>query len=182
MGFKEVQTLDADVTIRLGGKDKKTGKLNPQSIEGYYLGSRLVDSPKAKSGKASLHFFQTPKGNTAVWGKTDLDRKLSAVEPGTMVRASFDKMINVPTGEMYKYKVELDSSNTIPMDTIANETQSASSGYEEETPTEESYVDDAGGYDEDEAAQNAALLAAEARAAQQAKVQALLKKGAAGRK
>lgn len=113
MSFKEVQTLDADTTISLGGVDRKTGKKRPTQIEGYYLGKREVDSPKSKSGKASLHFLQTSKGNIGVWGKTDLDRKLDAVAPGTMVRATFTGMQGTPNGEMYKFKVEADESNTI---------------------------------------------------------------------
>src|SRR3954468_6708897 len=111
MGFREVQTLDAEVTIALGGRNKKTGKANPTSAEGYFLGSRQVDSKKSKNGKASIHFLQTAEGNLGVWGKTDLDRKLSAVTPGTMVRITQSGMVATPNGDMYKYKVEIDESN-----------------------------------------------------------------------
>lgn len=110
MGFREVVSLDAEVTIGLGGVNKKTGKKNPTSIEGYYLGSRSVEG---KKGESKIHFFQTSKGNVGVWGKTDSNRKLGGVTPGTMTRISFDKMQDTPNGEMYKYKVEVDGENTI---------------------------------------------------------------------
>ena len=110
MAFQEVASLDAEVTISLGGVNRKTGKKNPTSVEGYYLGSRTVEN---KKGESKIHFFQTQKGNIGVWGKTDSDRKLAGIEPGTMTRISFDKMQATPNGEMYKYKVEVDSANTI---------------------------------------------------------------------
>ena len=69
MAFKQIQDLDADVTISMGGFNKKTKKKNPTTAEGYYLGSRKVASPKAKSGFASLHFLQTEDGNLGVWEK-----------------------------------------------------------------------------------------------------------------
>lgn len=116
MGFKEVSSLDADVTIALGGVNKKSGKKNPTSVEGYYLGSRTVESGK---GEAKIHFFQTSKGNVGVWGKTDSNRKLGGVPPGTMTRISFDKMQATPNGEMYKYKVEKDDDNTIDASGLA---------------------------------------------------------------
>lgn len=113
MAFKEVSDLNAETTIALGGKNKQTGKDNPKQIEGYYLGSRQVDSKKSKSGKAYIYIFQTPKGNVGVWGKTDLDNKMKAAAPGCMIRITQNGMANTPNGEMYKYKVEVDDTNTI---------------------------------------------------------------------
>lgn len=114
MGFKEVQSLDADVVTALGGVNTKTNKPNPKTLEGYYLGNRQVESKMSKTGFAKLHFFQTSTGNVGVWGKTDLDRKLAAVALGTMTRATHTGMQPVPGKRpMYKYKVELDESNTI---------------------------------------------------------------------
>ena len=114
MAFKEVQSLDAGTTIALGGINKKTGKANPKSVEGFYLGARTVESKMSRSGECSIHFFQTENGNIGVWGKTDLDRKLKNVVPGTMVRASFTGTQPVPgKQDMYKYRVEIDESNTI---------------------------------------------------------------------
>src|SRR4051812_19473125 len=114
MGFKEVQDLDAEVTTALGGVSKKTGKPNPKQVEGYFIGTRTVESKKAKDGFCKLHIFQTAKGNLGVWGKTDLDRKLANVTPGVMVRATCTGMQAIPgKNDMYKYKVETDDSNTI---------------------------------------------------------------------
>lgn len=113
MAFTEVSSLDTDVTTRLGGVDKKTGKKNPVSAEGYYLGFKKIDSKMNRSGFSYLHILQTPKGNLGVWGKTDMDRKLTTITPGTMVRITFDKIVQVPTGPMYKFKVEADANNTI---------------------------------------------------------------------
>lgn len=113
MAFTQVQDLDAEITIALGGQNRKTGKKNPTQVEGYYLGSRKVESKKARDGFVYLHILQTSEGNLGVWGKTDLDRKLLCVAPGTMVRLTHVGMQATPNGEMYKYKVEQDSENTI---------------------------------------------------------------------
>lgn len=138
MGFKQVSSLDADVTVPLGGTDRKTGKKNPNMVEGYYLGSRQVDSKKSKTGKALIHFFQTSEGNLGVWGKTDLDRKLQGVPTGSMVRASHVGMQNTPNGEMYKYKVEVDGDNTIEVFNTAPPAESEE--YESENEDEEQEV------------------------------------------
>lgn len=171
MGFKTVTDLDAETTVAIGGFNKKTKRDNPTSVEGYYLGKRDVASKKAKSGFCSIYYFQTPKGNVAVWGKTDMDRKMSGVIAGTMTRVSFDKMVPTPNGEMYKYKVEFDPENTIEVtqltegnngggDTEYSDTETTSgSDYEETTDENE------------DAAQAAALAAAE----RKARVQDLLK-------
>lgn len=118
MGFKEVASLDADVTTALGGINKKTGKPNPTRIEGYFLGSRDVESKMSKTGLAKIHFIQTPKGNVGVWGKTDLDRKMKQVAAGVMVRITQDGKVNLPGKQpMYKFRVETDSENSIEVAT-----------------------------------------------------------------
>lgn len=114
MSFKEVQSLDAETAIALGGYNKKNKKDNQTTITGYFLGSKIVDSPKSTSGKSKLHIFQTPNGNVGVWGKTDLDSKLNNAPIGAMVRASFVDVVELKGGNtMYKYKVEVDTSNSI---------------------------------------------------------------------
>ena len=184
MSFKEVTTLDADVTIRLGGVDKKTGKPNPQSAEGYYLGTRKVTSPKSKSGFASLHFLLTPNGNRAIWGKTDMDRKFSSVQPGTMVRISFDKMVPTPNGDMYKYKLEQDATNNIEVDFMHSRSTTAeegTSGVGNECAELDGLTNDPeenNDYEEQEAVQTSALAALE----RKQKVEALLKGNRTNRK
>lgn len=175
--FKEVTDLSPDNTVALGGTNKKTGKKNATSIEGYYLGSRKVDDRKKKSGFSYIHVFQTATGTLGVWGKTDLDRKILGVASGTMTRVSFDRMVPTPNGDMYKYKVAVDSDNTIEVvGSVEAPAQQDESGGEDAP----AYAADEGDYgqaadtedygDEDQA-QAAALAAAE----RKAKVEALLR-------
>lgn len=170
MGFKEVTSLDTDHTTALGGINKKTGKSNPTSAEGYYLGSKKVESKKARSGFAYLHILQTPKGNLGIWGKTDLDRKILSVPPGSMVRVTHTGMLTTPNGDMYKFKVEVDSDNTIEVSASAED---HSVGVSEETwsnddENSDSIEQDSSGDDD----YGQAVLAA---AERKAKVEALLK-------
>lgn len=113
MGFQEIADLDCSTTISLGGKDRKTGRANPTSIEGYFIGTRKVESNKAKDGYSSLHVFQTAEGNVGVWGKTNLNQKLAGVKPGVMTRATFVGMVETRNNPMYKYKVEVDAGNAV---------------------------------------------------------------------
>lgn len=172
MGYTEVASLEADVTVALGGKNRKTGKANPTEIEGYYLGNRKVTDTKKKSGFSYIHFFQTANGNVGVWGKTDLDRKLLTVTPGTMTLATFDRMVPTPNGDMYRYKVAQDKDNTIE---VASSNSDA--GYTEDGNPDGNVG--SGNYDADEAetdedaAQEETLTAA----ARKAQVEALLARG-----
>lgn len=113
MAFKEVVNLDSDVTITLGGINKKTGKANPKQIEGYYLGFREVENTKFNVGTlAKIYYFQTAKGNVAVWGKRGLDSQMPSVPKGAMTRVTHVGMAPTPRGDMHKYKVEVDDTNT----------------------------------------------------------------------
>jgi hypothetical protein len=179
MGFKEVTSLDADTVVSVGGRDKKTGKANPTSVEGYYLGFRTVEN---KKGEGKIHIFQTAKGNLGVWGKTDSDRKLSGIALGTMTRLSFKGMKPTPNGDMYAYVVEVDTDNTIEVADLSagagNETGIETGGYDDGgdedlgEETAEEYTD---GADEDAAQEAALAAAAKVAAERKAKVQALLK-------
>lgn len=178
MAFETVASLDADTTTALGGTDKKTGKKNPTQVEGYYLGFRLVDS---KKGEAKLHVIQTPKGNIGVWGKTNMNSQLLGVKPGTMVRVSFTGMLPTKNGDMYKYKVEVDKTNTVEVANLtageANEALDEGGYSADDTDDGATYGEDTDGdADAEEEAQVQALLQAEKIAAQKAKVQALLNK------
>lgn len=139
MAFKEKVIVECEKTIALGGFNKKLKKDNPIQIEGYFLGSKTVDSPKSKGGKAKLHVLLTAEGNVGVWGKTDLDRKLSSVNPGNMVRLTHDGMVPTKNGEMYRYKVEVDEDNTVAVEAIAP----ASSDYGSNEDYEESSLESA---------------------------------------
>lgn len=147
MAFKELADLDCDSTTALGGVNKKTNKKNPTSAEGYYIGSKQVDSPKSKTGKAWLHIFQTAEGKLGVWGKTDLDRKVLSVSPGTMTRITFTGMQQTKNNPMYKFQVAVDDENTIEVNlaspappTEVEDTgyqASSNDGYEPESDVDE---------------------------------------------
>lgn len=169
MGFQEINGLDAEVTIALGGKNKTTGKLNPTQIEGYYLGKREVTDKKKKSGVSYIYIFQTPKGNVGVWGKTDLDKRMAAAVPGVMLRVTSTGTRPTPNGDMYTFKVEADADNTIEVGGGNSYTGSSFDSVDEESPAFEA-LDEA--TDED-TEQEAALVAA-AKAARIAKTNALL--------
>lgn len=170
MAFKEVASLDAEVTVALGKKDKKTGKPYPKQAEGYYLGSRTVEN---KRGESVLHFLQTPNGNLGIWGTTDLNRKLGRATPGVMVRITSTGTKPTPNGDMYTYKVETDEANIIEVsaaaDSYANDTDDSAT-------TDDSDMDQPDGTNDD-VDQEAALAQAE----RQAKVQAMLNKGKASK-
>lgn len=172
MGFQEIATLDAETTIAIGGMNKKTGKKNPTSVEGYYLGSREVESKKSKTGKAFVYYFQTPKGNVGVWGKADLDRKMESATVGAMLRITHAGMTSTPNGEMYKYKVEIDSTNTIDVG-FTGSRSNASSDYDDAPDLNED--EELDGTDDDDTSYRAPAPALSA-ADRQAKVQALLSK------
>lgn len=174
MAFKAINDLDADTTVSLGGFDKKTRKDNPTKAEGYYLGSREV---KTTFGPSQLHFLQTPKGNLGIWGKTNMDKKLASVTPGTMVRITFTGMSKASPGKnpAYLFKVEADEDNTIEVAAVVPEADESSPGNDDDD--EVSYLEATDGLSDDDsededAAQAAALAAAE----RKAKVQAMLNK------
>lgn len=168
MAFKVLASLDADVSVAIGKTDKKTGKKGPNSAEGYYLGSRKVNT---KKGEATLHFLQTPDGNLGVWGTTDMNRKLSSVQPGVMTRITFSGMKETPKGGMFTYKVEVDNDNTIEVEAAADSASYADEGADE---SEESGDDE--GESEEEPAQASAALAAK-RDAEKKKVEEIMKRG-----
>lgn len=175
MAFEDVTDLSADVTISLGGTNKKTGKANPTKAEGYYLGKREVADKKKKSGISYIYFLQTPKGNLGVWGKTDLDNKMVGIVPGTMVRLTYDRMVETPNGPMYKYKVAQDKDNTI----VVSGAESTSANSNDSTDAFNDEAEEIGDADEDQAPEedeDALQAAALARAEQKRKVDALLNK------
>lgn len=120
MGFTEVADLDCNVTTAIGGVDKKSGKKNPTTITGFFIGSREVPSKKSKTGFAWLHVLQTEKGNVGVWGKTNLDQKMRAVKPGQLCKIDFVGMVETQNNPMYKYKVAVDPAKYIEVATADN--------------------------------------------------------------
>lgn len=189
MGFKEITSLDTDMTIALGGTNKKTGKPNPLQVEGYYIGSKTVESKMSKDGTAKLHILQTSKGNVGVWGKTDLDRKMLQVTPGAMIRVTQNGKLEIPgRNPMYKFKVEVDAGNSIEVSAPTEQQEEVghtepnaefdtpAGGYEDST--EEAYEEEAP-LDEVQPTRPSrpTVAAAAPDAARQAKVKELLAKG-----
>lgn len=133
MGFREIVSAPA---IGLGGVNKKTGKANPTKVEGYFLRSREIPDNKKKTGISLIHDFLTKTGEVAVWGKTDLDRKLQSVMPGTMTRVTFTgKTRPTPNGEMILFTVESDPDNTME---VAPAPEAGEEPAEDDTGTYES--------------------------------------------
>lgn len=181
MAYKEIQSLETDNTVSLGGFNKKAKKDNPKQAEGYYLGSKTVASKMSSTGEAQLHVLQTSNGNLGVWGKTDLDRKMRQVPVGAMIRITQSGTRPSNKGnEMYLFKVEVDTDNTIEVnfsDESSVVTNDDSEGYED---AEENYDEE----DDVELASppparttKPAQAAAAPDAARQAKVRELLAKG-----
>lgn len=168
MGFKKVLVLDAEATTALGGVNKKAGKPNPKQAEGYYLGSKKIPSDSNRSGFAYLHILQTSAGNLGVWGKTDLDRQITCVNPGTMTRITCTGTKKMPKGEMYTYTVEQDEGNTIEVNTLSE----PSNSYEDLAETDIDAADDFAATKTVVADRSVAASAPDA--ARQAKVKALL--------
>jgi len=127
MGFKEVLDLDCDKAYALGGTDKKSRKPNPTKVEGYFIGSKQIPNKFSKDGVGYLHVFQTENGKEGVFGKTDLNRKMKSVAPGTMTRVTFSGTIPTKFGDMAKYKVEQDETNTIEVSLPSNDSTTAES-------------------------------------------------------
>lgn len=170
MGFKEVSSLDAEVVIALGKKDK-AGKPYPKTAEGYFLGSRAVEN---KRGESKIHFLQTSKGNLGLWGTTDLNRKLGQAPVGSMVRVTSTGTRPTPNGDMYVYKVEVDAENTIEVSVASEPADTQEDSYETEENSGGNNYSSNSEEDEDgdeDTSQALALAAAE----RQAKVNALLK-------
>ncbi len=169
MAYEQVADLSADTVVKLGGVSNKTQKPNPTKMEGYYLGSRGVQT---QNGPALIHVFQTPKGNVGIWGTKDVNDKLGSVFPGTMALVEYTGKRQLAGGKsLHTYKVSQDKENCIE---VATNTA---------TPTTEADADEAyaasttNSYDEDDGADDAAQIAALAAAERKAKLEALLKKG-----
>lgn len=147
MGFTEVNSLDADVTVALGKTNKETGRPYPTQAEGYFLGSRTVES---KRGDSKLHFLQSGVAykdlklsvgqNLGIWGTTDLNRKLSQVTPGTMVRITSTGTKPTPNGDMYTYRVETDKTNTIEV-SASTDNAAPAAEYDDGNDEEQSFED-----------------------------------------
>jgi hypothetical protein len=113
MSYKTKIELEADTTVVLGAEGQ------PTSVEGYYLGAKLT--PDKGYGPGILHIFQTTEGNVGVWGKSHLNKLLTAEHRGQMCRPSFVEMSEPKKrGQKpsYRFKLEYDESNTIDISNV----------------------------------------------------------------
>lgn len=167
MAFVKKFDGTTDNTVTLG----KEG--NPKSIEGYFLGSKEVQSDY---GPGKLHIFQTRSGTTGVWGKTRLNTLLTDDLRGQMVRATFTGMVQPSKKGMrpsYGFSVEHDNENTIDVNSV---------NVNVSEPTQDSLEESDEGLFEEEQAQEevtaprpkSPIKAATVDASRQAKIQALL--------
>lgn len=103
MAYEEVTDLYTETTIALGEK----GKVG-ETIEGYYLGYKLVDGDY---GPCKVHAFKTQSGDVGVWGKTLLDKLLKDEHKGFMCLVTFTGMIppkKKGRRPAYSYRVQVD--------------------------------------------------------------------------
>lgn len=120
MGYQKKADLATETVIQLGGTNSKTGKANPSSVEGYYLGAKTTQSD---FGEGKLHIFQTANGNVGVWGKTNSNRLLSSEHVGQMCKLVFTGMGKPQKGRKppYSYELFFDQDNSISVATAAVE-------------------------------------------------------------
>lgn len=114
----------AGTTIALGGYNKKLGKENAKQITGFYLGTRTVPDAKQKSGEAQIHSFKTTDGeNVDVWGKTDLNKKMTGATIGLLTQVTVSGTRKTPNGDMYVFNVDIDEGQTLESFLAAGETE-----------------------------------------------------------
>ncbi len=136
MAYKTKLDAKTDEAIKLGGEG------NPSSIEGYYLGAK--DTPDTGYGPGKLHIFQTEKGNVGVWGKTNINRLLTADHAGQMCLLEFTGMGERRKGRnaAYEYKLSYDEDNTIDTSGLNVNAAEASEDYADDSDSEEEEVQD----------------------------------------
>jgi len=118
MALQRKIDLVAENTIQLGGLNKKTGKPNPVSVTGYYLGAREVVTDY---GTGKLHIFLTSEGQTGVWGKSHSNRLLTADLVGQKVELKFTGMGKPQKGKAapFTFVLNHDPEDTVSVGSIA---------------------------------------------------------------
>lgn len=118
MAYEQVIELRADKYINLGGVDKKSGKANPTSVEGYYLGS--FQTKGGAYGPSTVHVLQTKTGNVGVWERGNLADLMAKITPGNACIITFRGMSEKKPGKNQAYlcKAVQDKDNTIDVSGI----------------------------------------------------------------
>lgn len=155
MAMKKVSDLNAETTFKF----EKPG----QTFEGYYLGSKKVNT---NMGQSTLQIFQTDKGNVGVWGSADIDRKLSAVPVGSYTEIAYLKKTKLDGGRtMKKFDVGYDDENTIEVSSAPINTSPGSRDESEDDAEDQEVEQD---YSSDESEEEAEEAPAPVRAAPKA--------------
>jgi hypothetical protein len=111
MAYEKLVDLGTELVTALGGSDNKTGKANPMSIEGYYLGSKNVQTT---NGPSVIHVFQTAKGNQGVWGTKKLNDNLTSKVTGKMTLVEYTGKVKIAGGKtQHTYNIMVDKTNVI---------------------------------------------------------------------
>lgn len=77
-----------------------------QTFEGYYKG---YTERQGKFGVSKLHAFETEGGSVGIWGSSNLDTKLSAIEKGCMTYITYQGKVDLPSGmTLKKFEVYVD--------------------------------------------------------------------------
>lgn len=102
--------------ILLNADSIKDMKIPGSTIEGYYIGKKVIPS-------GSLHVFNTAKGNEGVFGARMLDDLLLTVPAGEMTRVTYLEKKALGNGKSMKiYDVESDNTNTIDVSSVSKGT------------------------------------------------------------
>lgn len=177
MEWIEAPELNSSNIVKLGGKDPKTGKLNPASLEGYYLGKSSFQSKFNPNKTVWSYAFQTATGIKGLIGVGNLDRKMnddSIVQLGRKVLVTFTGTVDTGKGNpMNTFSVKSKPHDVIdvtaPFGSSADKDSQTQDSQDEDS--EEEYGDPA---EDEEASQQTALMAAEKAKATKAKIEALL--------
>lgn len=123
----KLNDLNADKCVGFGNKpgQKQAG----ETVEGYYIGSRVVDSGM---GPSTLHILQTEQGNLGLWGSKQLNDKLALVpQENHRVFVTYTRTIKAGKGTMKVFDVEYDNDDKLGS-SAAQVSFSASSSEDEE--------------------------------------------------
>lgn len=139
MAYEEKLDGSTDKIYKLGAPGE------PKSVEGYYLGSKIIPSTKKGFKDSILHIFRTEEeGSVGLWGTTRLNRLLTSDIRGMMCLVEFTGMIEPSQKGMrpaYGFKVLFDKERTIPVDHIqlGMNDEEVSGDYNEERDGDESF-------------------------------------------
>lgn len=112
MSFREAGGGDLPRTVNL---------VEEKEFEGYYLKSKLVESDKLENGKATIHLFQLPDGETVgIWGAGQLDFKLKDIfenAQGALTRIEYLGKGKMKKGKkvlpVHNFKVQYDPEQRV---------------------------------------------------------------------